>query len=301
MAKLGNQVAQHFAHQAKSQCAGETYLHQLAKRAFVEELRKCFRAGRPFQIEWPMRLVCNHHGTVSAQICQTLPKPRAFDLVPNLCGITVEKQADDFVPDIVIESLRGHPVIWVEMAVTHRCSPAKINSGKRIIEIRIQSEADVEALFSSHKLSSQDPRVKFINFPDRRPQDLCGWYRHCRLIKRVVSVTPKGQVEVDFIGKNEPVSNELKKRAVHYLEEFVHQGDQPNNSADYTRLVEQAILRHRAALTASGNEIRACGLCVHHDAETGCDKLNQQVSWEEALNCPDFKEPSEPGSEEFEP
>jgi len=121
------------------------------------------------------------------------------------------------------------------------------------------------------------------------------------LIKRVVSVTPKGQVEVDFIGKNEPVSDALKKRAVHYLEEFVHQADEPKSHADYTRLVEQAILRHHAALTASGNEIRACGLCVHHDAETGCDKLNQQVPWEEALNCPDFQVPVEPNLDEYQP
>jgi hypothetical protein len=283
---LGTQLAHHFAHKSNSQCSGETYLHQLAKRVFCEEFEWCRVHRKPFQIELPQRLVCNHHGQESATVCQTKPKLRLHDLVPGIASIRVEKKANEFVPDV---TLVGKENIWVEFAVSHACSPAKLKARQKIIEIRIQSEADVD-LFRHHKLSAHDGRVKFINFPDRVPNDMCRWYKYCRLAKRVFVIHHNRKLEIQYLLKHQDVSQGLKAKAAWWTEEYINQGDQPQTQADYEFLLREAALKWDDAARAAGQQIRACGLCVHYDGDgdDGCLKHKAKVPWHEALQCSDF-------------
>lgn len=289
VARLGEQLAHHFAHKANSHCSGETYLHQLAKQVFREEFELCLAQNQAFQIELLQRWVCDYHGAASAQICQTQAKLRVYDLVPDVSAVKLETSVQDFVPDLTLVGRRGKPDIWVEMAVTHRCSSAKLKAGRRIIEISIQSEADVE-LFRQHKLSAQDPRVKFIHFPERVPKDMCQWYKHCQLMKRLILIYPDGRLDVRYIEKNTSLSEAIKQKAVWCMEEFIHRGDQPVTEAQYEQLLKQAAIKWDEAARAAGQVIRSCGLCEHYDraGDAGCVKFKTQVPWREAIRCEEF-------------
>lgn len=148
VARLGNHMAHHFSHKANSVCTGETYLHQLAKQVFQEELEKCLAGQKPFLIELPQRWVCNRHAEHSNR-CQTQPKLQSHDLIPDICAFNVEQKADDFVPDIKLVGHYGDD-IWIEIVVTHKCSEAKVKAGNRIIEIEIQSEANMSCSGSTN-------------------------------------------------------------------------------------------------------------------------------------------------------
>jgi hypothetical protein len=299
VAKLGDQLAHHFAHKANSHCAGETYLHQLAKQVFREEFERCLNQNLAFQIEIPQRWVCGNHGSVSANICKTQPKFQVYDLVPDVSGFKLETAAQDFVPDITLFGRDGKPDIWIELAVTHPCSEAKLKAGQRIIEISIQTEADVE-LFRQHRLSAQDTRVKFIHFLDRVPKDMCEWYQHCQLMKRVILIYPDGRLDIRYIEKHASLSEATKQKAVWCLEEFVHRGDEPVSEPQSEALLREAALKWDGAARAAGHVIRSCGLCEHYDrvGDEGCAKFKSPVPWREAIRCEAFAHYEEwPGAE----
>ena len=107
----------------------KTYLHQLAKRVFQEEFERCLAGQKPFIFAPPLRWVCKRYGHVSESICKTKIKPRPRDLITEVCATKVETKVHDFVPDITLVGRRGQSDIWVEMAVSHKCSAAKCNAG----------------------------------------------------------------------------------------------------------------------------------------------------------------------------
>ena len=215
----------------------------------------------------------------------TRPKLQSHDLVPDVCAVKVEQKANDFVPDITLVGRNGED-IWVEIVVTHQCSVAKVKAGNRIVEIEIQSEADVE-LFRQHKLSSQDGRVKFINFKEQVAGDMCAWpYHNCRLMKRVVMVYPDGKWGVVYLAKDQPYSP--KPGVVWWEESFVDRDERPITLADFEDRLKTAALIAMQAASAAGHAIRACGLCEHFDEDEGCTKYNTQGPWQRAIDCEAF-------------
>jgi len=99
------------------------------KRVFQEEFERCLAGQKPFIFAPPLRWVCKRYGHVSESICKTKIKPRPRDLITEVCATKVETKVHDFVPDITLVGRRGQSDIWVEMAVSHKCSAAKCNAG----------------------------------------------------------------------------------------------------------------------------------------------------------------------------
>jgi hypothetical protein len=133
--------------------------------------------------------------------------------------------------------------------------------------------------------------VKFINFPDRVLNDLCRWYKYCRLAKRFLVVYPNGKLEIRYEGKHSVLPAAVKQTAVWWEEELIHQGDEPATEAEYDGLLRAATLRWSDAVQAAGHVIRACGVCRHYDrqGEAGCLKHNTPVPWQAAMTCDDFE------------
>lgn len=137
----------HFGHKSAVECNGETYLHRLGKRAFVETFRKCQDEQTPFTISFDAPRVCNRFKPLTNRVCDIGCDHHQYDLTQYYSDLKVEQKDGEFIPDVSLHSSdRPEDVVYVEIAVTHFLSSKKENSGKRIIEIPISTEDDVEKI-----------------------------------------------------------------------------------------------------------------------------------------------------------
>ncbi len=159
----GTQRSPHFAHHPGTTCNPETYLHRLAKEVFADTFRQCVEAGTPFLIELNHPLVCRKFQDVLGTPClfdQT--KSKQYDLTDHYNDFRIEPREQSFIPDLLLFN-HDEPQkrVFIEIAVTHFLSEEKEKSGERIIEIPINSEADLEKI-RSRKLNATNAR--FVNF-----------------------------------------------------------------------------------------------------------------------------------------
>lgn len=135
-----------FAHDGgvELQCSSETYLHRLAKLKFVEVFTKCKHDGESFTLEIPSTRICSRFQQYFGQPCELAEETTCIDIAKYHDTATVEKGVHGFVADVLLESNRANvPHVLVEFAVTHRCEEEKVEAAGRIVEVSIQSEADV--------------------------------------------------------------------------------------------------------------------------------------------------------------
>jgi hypothetical protein len=85
-------------------------------------------------------------------------------------------------------------------------------------------------------------------------------------MKRVILVYPDGRLDIEYLSKDQ-VLPERTKKAVYSIEEFMHCGDMPATSYEYTFLVREATLRANSAVQAAGHTILASGLCAHYNPQ----------------------------------
>jgi hypothetical protein len=291
VAKLGTDVAHHFAHKPNSVCSGETYLHKLAKKVFQEEYERCLAERATFKIELEQRKICNHYPGFSETICSTKPRPQLHDLIPHYRTLRVEVEKDEFKPDIALESKNGKNDIWIEIVVTHKSSRAKLKSGKRIVEIAVQSEEDLLTI-REHLLSFQDKRITFHNFKKDVPKNMCSWpssSRYCRLGKKVFRLFKNGRYEVRFFDKNDDRVDESED-IVWSKEFFVDSRFQPISQADAEYELDATIKECVWYAQESGFVIKSCQFCEHYDffGEKECRKFNERVPSRAAVDCESF-------------
>lgn len=156
--RLGDKKSHHFAHKVNDvSCNSETYLHKLAKLL----LKKKFQEGG-FEIEISRYLLCKKSGNcLFEDIDCKMPIPRKYDLKRCYDTCDEEQDIDGFCADLLITG-EGRCPILVEIYVSHKCSNQKINSGHRIIEIPIESEADIEYFYKN--VIAEKERVRFYGF-----------------------------------------------------------------------------------------------------------------------------------------
>ena len=157
VAKLGDKKSHHFAHKVNDvSCNLETYLHKLAKLL----LKKKFQEGG-FEIEISQYSLCKEsENCLFENNCKVLVDKK-YDLRRYYDTCEEEQYVDGFCADLLITG-EGQPPILVEIYVSHECSNQKINSGHRIIEIPIESEADIEYFYKN--VIAEKERVRFYGF-----------------------------------------------------------------------------------------------------------------------------------------
>lgn len=152
--KQGEIKRKHFAHKANIEnCSYETYLHKLAKI----RIQECFNQNLNFNITFNQECICD------AEVCSIKRSPRCswldkktFDLKKYYNSCEQEIPIKGFVADLLISDNNSkYPPILIEIYVSHKCSEEKINSGLRIIEIHIHSEADIEKITSSASITER--------------------------------------------------------------------------------------------------------------------------------------------------
>ena len=146
IAKVNGKIKKpHFAHKTVLECNGETYLHRLGKRAFFETYQKCLAENEPFYITFHVPKKCQKFKRTIRKYCDLGYAEKRFDLTSYFSQIQVEKRHDHFIPDLLLtRQTNAEDYIYIEIAVTHFLSEKKESSGKRIIEIPLDGEEDVE-------------------------------------------------------------------------------------------------------------------------------------------------------------
>lgn len=163
IAKVNGKIKKpHFAHKAVLECNGETYLHRLGKRAFFDTYQKCLQENEPFYVTFHVPKKCQKFKRTIRKHCDLGYEQKRFDLTNYYSKIEVEKKNDSFIPDLLLSrESQPNENIYIEIAVTHFLSEKKESSGKRIIEIPLDTEEDVEKIY---KADLQQNDALFIGF-----------------------------------------------------------------------------------------------------------------------------------------
>ena len=288
VAKLGADVTHHFAHKANSLCSRETYLHKLAKIVFQEEYAKCLANAEPFKYEFKQRKICDQFPGHSEHSCATRPRLQSGDLTQRFRTIKVETGKNEFVPDITLESKNGKDHLFIEIAVTHKCSETKRRSQNRIIEISVRCEEDIE-IFRSHLLSEQDTRIEFYNFKKDQPENMCDWFRYCNLAKKEFRLFRSGRWNLKYVGKAAEPPRQDGEDVVWSKTFLVDRRRLPTNEDQAEREI-QKILKEclsEAQQEGDGPKVRACGFCEHFDywGAGECEIFHEGVLWMRAVDC----------------
>lgn len=141
--RAGEIRQRHFAHKGNA-CDPETYLHQAAKLALGQELERRTDAQQGFNILAYGTLQHIESGTervVSTEYTQSL---HPYNVLSGQPSIAIEERHAGFVPDILVKG--QSQTYFIEIFVTHPVSEEKIASGIPIIQVKIESESDIETL-----------------------------------------------------------------------------------------------------------------------------------------------------------
>ena len=165
----------HFRHKVNDLCNPETYLHNLAKKY----LAKQFESQPKFEVSYYATNECPHKDS-----CQLFKQFQwkecsgttlhTFDLKEKYDTCQIEGVYDGYRADVLLTNSKNPdlPPIFLEVSVSHDCTPEKLESGNRIIEMKIRSEAD----FKRPIVENKGPMVPVKEEPKRSPY-YYGYYR----------------------------------------------------------------------------------------------------------------------------
>ena len=153
----------HFAHKANFEnCSYESYLQNLKKK----RIRECFERVTVFEISFLSKALCSIKECPLGVVNRcSWNEQRNFDLKQFYDTCEEEVNVDGFRADLLLTNNRkkSTPPILIEIYVTHKSTMEKINSENRIIEIKIETEDDIEQLVSSRAFI-ENSETKFFNF-----------------------------------------------------------------------------------------------------------------------------------------
>lgn len=135
----------HFRHKVNDLCNPETYLHNLAKKYLARQ----FETKKRFEVSYYTRNECPHQDSCplfarfhwkecSGIILHTVDLKEKYDT----CQI--EGTYNVYRADVLLTNSQDSeiPPVFLEVSVSHDCTPEKLHSGLHIIEMKIRSEAD---------------------------------------------------------------------------------------------------------------------------------------------------------------
>lgn len=285
---LGKIQAPHFRHKhdGKSICSRETYLHKLAKKLFVSSFLKAKRSGQSFELTLPRQRTCSKWAEKFDVTCLHPPGSVSYDLTKFFDTIEEERKTDGYIADVLLSSSKTGQRLLIEIKITHSCSPEKISSGQRIIEIDIKSEEDM-SLFASG-LDVRDTRLSAYNLKEPDTESVsCN--RNCGTNTEAFHVYQSGKV---FMQRDHPsnVEKVMARPSTIYTRLTNQQTDDglngPFNETDI----------HIESLRAfrKGIDVRACTLCRYaaHDtweSAAFCKLQRKGVSNSDAADCSKYR------------
>lgn len=108
----------HFGHwPGVESCGGETVLHKMAKAAIKYGIERAIREKTPYSFTW---------------YCSVCLKDHKGDLAVNEREIRVEEQLNGIRPDLLAVSMKGKPLVAIEVIVSHYPEPETVEVYERI-------------------------------------------------------------------------------------------------------------------------------------------------------------------------
>ena len=168
---FGPKYVPHFRHLGQK-CKYSNYLHDLAKRVFMEEFERCLIDEKPFLLELHSPTKCERDCLVKNKKQCKKYDTITVDLAKIYTSITLEQiiHFDDHSrrPDILLKTDDGKQ-LWIEIWVNHETELDKREEG-HIIELKINSEKDLIQFRNHHITQSKDDeravRVFNVDFAD---------------------------------------------------------------------------------------------------------------------------------------
>ena len=147
MAKLGKEREHHFAHKKDVSCNSETYLHNYAKYLVKHnfETQDHFYIHLKQEIKCKLFNDCDYRKNGNFDCKCTRVEYVSHDLKDHYNTCELESEFNGFIADVKLSNSNkpDRKPLFIEIAVTHKCEQAKIESGVRIIEIRLPKDTDV--------------------------------------------------------------------------------------------------------------------------------------------------------------
>ena len=291
---IGEKRRKHFRHKVDLNCSPETYLHKLAKGRFYETYNECLQENKPFLIVLNQDKICNYYESDFNYYCVLGNRSETFDLTKYFRKIHIEKREDSFIPDLLLISVKGEK-LFIEIAVTHQSSTAKISSNYRIIEIDIKEESDI-AIIESRMISQG--RAIFYNFKDNVIRNFCTGncheqlkpYSFCNVKYKYFVIFSNSKSAILTITFDE-IDRLHKNKKIKYGE-FVDCSDSDTIlSNEYIKLVIESFVNNRG--------VKNCFLCRYHgksynyDYSIYCKFLKKNCNSNEAANCEYYRPDTE--------
>lgn len=255
--KIGKVNEHHFAHKGNTKCSGESYLHKLAKRLFIESYQKCLVENRPFYLEYYSHETCISCEKVAPlnTTCKFDNNIEKFDLTQPFDSIEEEVTFGGFRADILLSSSARKEKIFIEIAVTHETEQAKISSNIRIIEYHLESQADLE-LFALSRIPVNESRIKRFNFQRLRKNKRLYEPHSCKMGFDCFTVSHDGTARISYKQCREIIQEQIDGENIYF--KLIERDP-------YTDEIkgESYVLELEEALSKS-IRVKNCFLCRYH-------------------------------------
>jgi len=275
---LGLQKAIHYRH-LKAACSFESYLHHTSKQAIYQRLNHqavvpliIHRAAQCHSLKSKILTGC-------AAPCQ-LFIPAIYNLKALFDGVELEgyDRATGLRPDVLLTNSVTGAKCYIEIHVSHACTPEKIATGVPILEFFIQSQTDIDALIQDEFRVNQEA-LKAYNFRPA-PHQLGECHPNCLhrgLIITTWHLSSQGRLQrhglpfSDYTPDPEPQQNVWpenlpSKEQLQRLKEITMQSTVPNRTC----------INCISALDWAGGLVE-------------CGKKNSHVNYKEAMICSAYR------------
>ncbi|MCD8296312.1 MAG: hypothetical protein LUC88_01935 [Prevotella sp.] len=160
--KRGSKREWHFAHKVKP-CSYDKYLHSLAER----RIKDWFNQNELIDLNMSRYNTCDQNFRCPFYCkdkCSSLIDNKPYNLKKYFGECELEHKFGGFIADIFChnKTYEAKP-LFIEINVNHECTEEKKDSGIHIIELKINSEEDIDKIVGSTSLY-EGPNVKLYNF-----------------------------------------------------------------------------------------------------------------------------------------
>lgn len=266
---------QHFKHYEAIACNGETYLHRTAKIAFYNWYLSKVRSAEPVTIKLKRKVNCSQYSSISGQNCIS-EELAEFNLTKYFDTASLEKKYGEFTPDILLSSSKSDEALFIEVAVTHPCEQAKIESGIRIIEFQLHSEEDIQSTLLSLPFTPNDGSVKAYNLT-AKPLELNTCPKSCDSMVTSITIDHQGAVKVLKSSLKEAMRASSDRLAAKVI---------VDTTEDTLYQVKKALVEAKRKGVKRPN----CYLCNHASSTSqlskiSCSKKAKTILYTEAEQC----------------
>lgn len=171
--RLGAKRAHCYYHYLGNRCSMDKYIHNTAEKLLQQ---KFYSEEEKFEVTMTVLTQCHHYkDCIFKEHTCSQSEVKTFDLKKYYKDCLVEQKFGEFIPDLLLvpkDETKNDP-IFIEIWHKHKTSEKKMNSGNKIIEIRIETPEELEQL-PKGPITESD-KITFTNFdpaqkdPDKMP------------------------------------------------------------------------------------------------------------------------------------